>query len=113
MHTTLCLKEIVNFERSLFRADRLDFIVGLILFAAFGYAFINGHSWMNKQQQAVHAAQTDADKESDATVARFEQEHPEMTARPATKGDGLCCLQKTRIGTTCSCGEDCAHHGRL
>lgn len=59
MHTTLYLKEIFNFERSLFRADRLDFMVALILFAAVGYAFINGQSWMNKQQQAVHAAQTE------------------------------------------------------
>lgn len=59
MHTTLYLKEIFNFELSLFRADRLDFIVALILFAAVGYAFVNGHSWMNKQQQAVHAAQTE------------------------------------------------------
>ncbi len=59
MHTTLYLKEIFNFERSLFRADRLDFFVALILFAAVGYAFINGQSWINKQRQAVHAAQTE------------------------------------------------------
>lgn len=59
MHTTLYLKEIFNFERSLFRADRLDFFVALILFAAVGYAFVNGRSWIDKQQQAVHAAQTE------------------------------------------------------
>ncbi len=59
MHTTLYLKEIFNFERSLFRADRLDFIVALILFAAVGYGFVNGQSWIDKQQQAVYAAQTE------------------------------------------------------
>lgn len=59
MHTSLYLKEIFNFERSLFRADRLDFFVALILVAAVGYAFVNGQSWINKQQQAVHAAQTE------------------------------------------------------
>ncbi len=59
MHTTLYLKEIFNFERSLFRAERLDFFVALILFAAIAYAFVNGQSWVNKQQQAVHAAQTE------------------------------------------------------
>jgi ABC-2 type transport system permease protein len=53
------LKEIFNFERSLFRADRLSLMVALILFAAVGYAMVNGQSWMNKQQQAVHAAQTE------------------------------------------------------
>ncbi|MDP1772763.1 MAG: DUF3526 domain-containing protein [Methylobacter sp.] len=57
MHTSLYLKEIFNFERSLFRADRLDFFVALILFATVGYAFVNGQSWIDKQQQAVHAAQ--------------------------------------------------------
>lgn len=59
MHTPLYLREIFNFERSLFRADQLDFFVALILFAAVGYAFVNGQSWMNKQQQAVHVAQTE------------------------------------------------------
>lgn len=59
MHTSLYLKEIFNFERSLFRADRLDFFVALILVAAVGYAFVNGQSWINKQRQAVHAAQTE------------------------------------------------------
>lgn len=59
MHTQLYLKEIFNFERRLFRADRLDFIGALILFAAVGYAIVNGQSWMNKQQQAVYAAQTE------------------------------------------------------
>jgi ABC-2 type transport system permease protein len=59
MHTTLYLKAIFNFERSLFRADRLDVLVAFILFAAVGYAFVNGHAWMNKQQQAVHAAQAE------------------------------------------------------
>ncbi len=59
MHTSLYLKEIFNLERALFRADRLDFIVAVILFAAIGYAMVNGQSWVNKQQQAVHAAQAE------------------------------------------------------
>ena len=59
MHTQLYLKEIVNFEYRLFRADRLGLIIALILFAAASYAIINGQSWVNKQQQAIQAAHTE------------------------------------------------------
>jgi ABC-2 type transport system permease protein len=50
---------VFHHERRLFRADRLTFMVALILMTAIGYAIFNGVSWVNKQQQAVHAAQTD------------------------------------------------------
>jgi ABC-2 type transport system permease protein len=42
----------------------------------------------------IRAAQTDANKQSDATVARFEQEHPEMTAGPVSKGDDYAASRK-------------------
>ena len=42
----------------------------------------------------IRAAQTDANQESDATVARFEQEHPEMTAKPLAKADDVAAIRK-------------------
>lgn len=59
MHTQRYLKTIINLERALFRADHLDLLVTVILFVSVGYALVNGQSWLHKQQQAVHAAQTE------------------------------------------------------
>lgn len=59
MQATTLFGEVFHHERRLFRADRLTLIVALILLTAIGYALINGQSWVNKQQQAVRAAQTE------------------------------------------------------
>jgi ABC-2 type transport system permease protein len=42
----------------------------------------------------IRAAQTDANKEYDAMDARFQQEHPEMTAKPVSKADDTAASRK-------------------
>lgn len=59
MQATTLLGAVFHHERRLFRAERLTLIVALIVLAATGYAIVNGQSWVNKQQQAVRAAQTE------------------------------------------------------
>ncbi|MBA4142423.1 MAG: hypothetical protein H0X43_05305 [Nitrosospira sp.] len=51
--------EAFRHERRLFSADRLTALIVLILLAAIGYGIHNGKAWVEKQQQAVSAAQAE------------------------------------------------------